>query len=595
MKKLVLLSVLALMLGGGFWTQAQRPVGDTIMGREPTYMYSNWLPDTLPSNVSVYVCAGAYGKDIINTIFWEHVGNIFCNRTTTYQSPEWYTARRHHQYNSCNHIEGREFYPVEPVKVIGAAACGLMETDPAIVPWHSHGTYGLTGNVEDTTITGRATEYLQVYGFDYVEGKEDPVLQAQGPWRPEWPHRNINMASATLPIYEVLFDSAMIFDNAFVVAGTCSNNNLWDRDYLSVLLPESAPIYPPVLPITQWYNYPTVYRALNAICQDAKVTYYGSPTRYWWKPDTTGLGWYWIDTAGYYLCMFPILDTTYIPPCPVVTGLHSVGATDTTVTLMWNTTSSRQTSWVVNYGTSTVGWDTTFTTTVPTVMLTGLMPGASYWARVRGFCDTMPAPWSSNLQFVQPESEDDPGDDTIAPCPEVTELRCGDATDTTATLMWNTTSSRQTSWEVNYGTGGWDTTVTTTVPTVMLTDLTPGASYWARVRAFCDTLPASWSSYLQFTQPGSGTPGDDTTSIVGPSNLDQFTYMMPNPATGNVTVASSYGLRRVAAYDMTGRMVFDTPTSDLATIIDVSSWTPGVYVIAIHTPQGIATKRLVVR
>ena len=70
--------------------------------------------------------------------------------------------------------------------------------------------------------------------------------------------------------------------------------------------------------------------------------------------------------------------------------------------------------------------------------------------------------------------------------------------------------------------------------------------------------------------------------------------MMPNPSSGQVTVLSSYRLSRVVVYDLRGHAVLEHADAGLATTIDVSTLAKGIYVVAIHTPAGIATKRLVV-
>lgn len=70
---------------------------------------------------------------------------------------------------------------------------------------------------------------------------------------------------------------------------------------------------------------------------------------------------------------------------------------------------------------------------------------------------------------------------------------------------------------------------------------------------------------------------------------------MPNPARGNVTVASSFRLNRVVVFDMSGHKMLDMEVNELATTFDVSNWQPSVYLVALHTPQGVTKKRLVVQ
>ena len=69
--------------------------------------------------------------------------------------------------------------------------------------------------------------------------------------------------------------------------------------------------------------------------------------------------------------------------------------------------------------------------------------------------------------------------------------------------------------------------------------------------------------------------------------------MMTNPARGQVAVLSSYRLSRVVVYNLAGHAVLEQEDEGLATALDVSGLAKGVYVVAIHTPADIATKRLV--
>ena len=75
---------------------------------------------------------------------------------------------------------------------------------------------------------------------------------------------------------------------------------------------------------------------------------------------------------------------------------------------------------------------------------------------------------------------------------------------------------------------------------------------------------------------------------------DGLFTLTPNPATGRVTVESSHRLNRVVVYDLKGNAVLEQESDGLTATFDVSTLAKGVYVVAIHTPAGIATKRLVV-
>ena len=192
----------------------------------------------------------------------------------------------------------------------------------------------------------------------------------------------------------------------------------------------------------------------------------------------------------------------------------------------------------------------------------------------------------------------DPDFDTTL-CDAVRDVRQVSATDTTLTLMWNGGNNVQ--WEVQYAeVNGWDAwTVTTTVPMVTLTGLREQTNYLVRVRGMCewDTEYGPWSELVDvYTGAHHDDPPDppDPPDPLSVSNLDRFTQMMPNPASGQVSVLSSYRLSRVVVYDLAGHAVLEQEDDGLTTTFDVSGLAKGVYVVAIHTPAGIATKRLVV-
>ena len=98
--------------------------------------------------------------------------------------------------------------------------------------------------------------------------------------------------------------------------------------------------------------------------------------------------------------------------------------------------------------------------------------------------------------------------------------------------------------------------------------------------------------------PNPDTMNVDTTSIhlgAGEVSLkDRFTGVMPNPAAGKARVVSSFGMSLVEVFDLNGAAVLTRRTEGLYTDIDVSRWPAGTYLVRIHTPQGVATKKLVV-
>ena len=197
------------------------------------------------------------------------------------------------------------------------------------------------------------------------------------------------------------------------------------------------------------------------------------------------------------------------------------------------------------------------------------------------------------------------------PCAAVSNLQAVEVEVDTlcATVMWSA-DARHHYWEVEYCATGLPPdsarVVTVEVPTVTLTGLAPGTEYSVAVRGQCDIFVdnySPWGDTLLFTTP---QPPQDTTPDTlpwvtpftlgahGMGNLDRFTRIMPNPASEVVNVLSSYRLESVAVYDLMGRLVLEQPAEGLSATIGVSALPKGVYVVAIRTLQGVATKRLVV-
>ena len=194
------------------------------------------------------------------------------------------------------------------------------------------------------------------------------------------------------------------------------------------------------------------------------------------------------------------------------------------------------------------------------------------------------------------------------PCAAVTGLQTVEADSLWATLMWSA-DARQHEWEVAYRPAddslGSDSVVTVSAPTVTLTGLTPGTVYSVRVRGLCDIENYSpWSDTLQFVT--TFTPPDTTPDTLpwihpwihphtlGIGNLDRYTRIMPNPAHDMVSVFSSYQLKGVTVYDLSGRQMLMEPADGMTATVNVAALPRGTYILAIRTLQGVATKRLLV-
>ena len=123
-------------------------------------------------------------------------------------------------------------------------------------------------------------------------------------------------------------------------------------------------------------------------------------------------------------------------------------------------------------------------------------------------------------------------------------------------------------------------------------------TYYARIRAFCDTskIETDWSNWVSFSFPHTDPPSppDPPQGVNEPSVLDQFTHVLPNPAADKVTVMSELGLRRIEVYNARGMLVYSEPVGYSQATIDLRGWPAGQYMMLIETRQGKTAKRLVV-
>ena len=79
------------------------------------------------------------------------------------------------------------------------------------------------------------------------------------------------------------------------------------------------------------------------------------------------------------------------------------------------------------------------------------------------------------------------------------------------------------------------------------------------------------------------------------TTADRYTYVMPNPASGNVTVASSFRIGDVELLDLNGKSHLRTTVDGLSAALDISSLPAGTYIVRITTSAGTAYKKLVVK
>ncbi len=159
-------------------------------------------------------------------------------------------------------------------------------------------------------------------------------------------------------------------------------------------------------------------------------------------------------------------------------------------------------------------------------------------------------------------------------------------------------------WELSIGTVG-STPETGTVTTCNNELATVGGLdtaqwYAARVRSVCNFGDSSyysdWSDSVMFYVPGdtTGNGGGDNPNRIE-TTADRYTYLMPNPASETVTVASSFRIGDVEVYTLDGRRILASRVDGISTTLDISSLPTGTYIVRVSTNNGTAYKKLVVK
>ncbi|MBO4599518.1 MAG: T9SS type A sorting domain-containing protein, partial [Bacteroidales bacterium] len=507
---------------------AQRPVNDTLWGTDSTYMYYlyDWwrTANHEPEAPHWQTCRA----DEILRGFALPPSPYRDELDPYYSGPLYYPdhpgeVRDYGWLNYCpgNNVRGVQMYTDHPIKVVGIAACAYAQEPQDTTLYWVYNCGGQIGhpermfpNTRDTTLAGRLTDSLQLYDV----GSGTLHYLAGGPWRVEYPHRNIPLpplysispyelldSSPIVPLYEVMLDKPQVVADSFVVAGTSYNN---EGSYAVQYCPgfETRPEN-----MWLWNHPPTRYWTLFLTDMD----------HYMYSPN----GWPDIDD-------FPLEEN-----------------------VVWF--KYRSARWMRSVPRDSIHPQTAYNYIIPTV--------------------------NAIFPIIEPDF------DTVL-CDVVSNVHLVDKTDSSLTLMWN--GGNNVEWEVEYAEEGEATThtVTVTVPMATLTGLRPNTKYLAHVRGRCDAGVeyGEWSEIIE-VRTEQYHPQEEKID-----DLDRFTQMMPNPAHEEVTVISSYRLSRVVVYDLQGHSVIEQEGEGLATAFDVGRLAKGVYVVAIHTPAGIATKRLVV-
>ncbi|HPZ04138.1 MAG TPA: fibronectin type III domain-containing protein, partial [Bacteroidales bacterium] len=182
--------------------------------------------------------------------------------------------------------------------------------------------------------------------------------------------------------------------------------------------------------------------------------------------------------------------TTAAPPCVAPTNLTISNISITGATATW-TAGGSETSWQIEYKTTTATNWTTQTVTAPTYTITGLQPSTNYQVRVKSLCSSgVESGYTTVVSFT-----------TLTPCITPTNLAISNITTTEATATWIAGGS-ETSWQIEYKTTAattWTTQVVT-APTYTITGLQPSTNYQVRVKSLCSSgVESGYTTVVSFT------------------------------------------------------------------------------------------------
>ena len=194
-------------------------------------------------------------------------------------------------------------------------------------------------------------------------------------------------------------------------------------------------------------------------------------------------------------------------------------------------------------------------------------------------------------------------DSAYVGCYVARNLHVAEQGDGYAILQWEHRPG-QARYQISYGpsgiTPGQGIIVECPINARSITGLDSCTHYVAYVRSVCErstTLYSDWSDSISIyiCDMPEDTTGDwgDSTKVVSP--VESLTGLMPNPASGQVTVYSSFQLTGVTMYGLHGESVLEQPLEGHSATLDIGRLRPGVYIVMIHTSQGSVSRKLVVQ
>lgn len=179
-------------------------------------------------------------------------------------------------------------------------------------------------------------------------------------------------------------------------------------------------------------------------------------------------------------------------------------------------------------------------------------------------------------------------------CPEVSEVNYTKVGNSAAIVQWEA-GDNHSNWQICYGQQGFtlDTaqSVVCMAPRRALTGLSPTEHYDVYIRALCRCCGRESRS------PWSG-PFDLYLPAIGIDNAglgEEAWSLTPNPAHGTAVVRCDGGMTTVELLSVKGDVVQHHDLKGAtASTLDLAGLAKGIYVVVLTTPQGSASRKLVV-
>ena len=451
---------------------------------------------------------------------------------------------------------------------------------------------GYTGDMRwvlDTTMSGRLPEYFIMYDSLYNqlgEGRWDTVAPTY-----QMAVRNEDGQTIRRDVYEIYFEKPVLVSGRFFVGGTTHNNLRHGEEEGGDSPCSSCPEH-----LNTYYPLYSCYNTYSGSYAPYYIQYHNPP--YYlirpYRPYSTvypGPNETPMDTTfqleyndQVFLPFFAIIDTDFqYRDCLQPSGLGVIEGGEDSIVVGWD--GNGAVLWQVQLWLDGAEPDSNMLFTVDTNRLTlyGLDAERNYNMRVMAECDTFhisKSPWSNTFTFRV-------SDYFTCAVPESIQVQPLDRN--AVFVNWENGDAQ--SWELAvWREEGVDTTfVSSQSPYVVVDHLDTAAWYAACLRALCHNGSVSdWSDTLRFF-----VPNWDTSGVGIGMPVDGTVYLMPNPTRDRFTVLSSFELRKVELFAGDGKLVATFDAKGYSTMLDISAYPPGLYMVRIVTLSGIVTKRLV--